>query len=236
MILDSTSDSKHILFFLQCFPLQLSRLFHLLVVGGIFFWTGIHLLTHFASFALDGRNVSLAKSSREHFRESLVTNLCPMITGLVILTVFVAMTLSSCIGVIRKQLRFIPFHVLHWGGAAVVYLLLVVHGINYYNPSFWKWLLPLVVFVALDKLYWIYLTDRFTVGVKNAGPYDDISRVAIVEMDKPSGFKFEVGQYIMLRIPWIGEYQASMCLCLKILPHHSCCKLPHPFDNLNFTL
>ena len=177
------------------------------MVGGVFFWTGVHLTTHFGSFALDGRNTSLTepKSTAEHFRASLITNLFPTITGLIILTVLVVMTLSSCVGIIRRQMRFIPFHVLHWGGAVAVYLLLVVHGVDYYNPSFWKWLLPIVVFVVLDRFYWIYLTDRFTVSVKNASPYDDVSRVAIVEMDKPSGFKFEVGQYILLRMPWIGE-------------------------------
>lgn len=160
------------------------------------------------------------KSTAEHFRESLVRNVFPTITGLIVLAVLAAMTLGSCVSVIRKQVRFIPFHVLHWGGAAAVYLLLVVHGVNYYNPSFWKWLIPIVVFVVLDRLYWIYLTDRFTVRVQNAGAYDDVSRVAIVEVDKPSGFKFEVGQYIMLRLPRVGEcrvlnYHASACGCTR---------------------
>ena len=132
-------------------------------------------------------------------------------------------------------MRFIPFHVIHWSGAALAYIILIIHGVNYYNPSFWKWLLPALVLVVLDRLYWIILTDRFNVEVKSAAAYDDVSRVAIIETDKPKGFKFEAGQYVLLRMPWIGEcsrlrlngviVQSNFLSSLSPLLLFLCCRL-----------
>ena len=46
---------------------------------------------------------------------------------------------------------------------------------------------------------------RHKVLLKCAGAYDDVSRVAIVEMEKPKGFRYEPGQHVMLNLPWIGK-------------------------------
>ena len=56
---------------------------------------------------------------------------------------------------------------------------------------------------------------RHKVLLKCAGAYDDVSRVAIVEMEKPKGFRYEPGQHVMLNLPWIGK------ICLHAYIHAS---------------
>ena len=197
---------------LQVFPLPHALAFHIIVAMGIFVWTGVHLFTHFASFALDDRNASTSTSA--HFNASLNTNLFPTITGVIILVAIVTMTISS-ITPLRKLFRFIPFYVIHWAGAALVYLLLILHGIHYYNPSFWKWFLPAAIIFTLERIYRHAVVHRHKVLVKCAGAYDDVSRVAIVEMEKPKGFRYEPGQHVMLNLPWIGK----ICLHTYIHKH-----------------
>lgn len=91
-----------------------------------------------------------------------------------------------------------------------MYLLLILHGINYYNPSFWKWFLPAAIIFTLERVYRVAVMRREKVLLKCAGAYDDVSRVAIVEMNKPKGFRFEPGQHMILNLPWIGTYIHAM--------------------------
>ena len=86
-----------------------------------------------------------------------------------------------------------------------MYLLLILHGIHYYNPAFWKWFLPAAIIFALERVYRHVVVRRHKVLLKCAGAYDDVSRVAIVEMEKPKGFRYEPGQHVMLNLPWIGK-------------------------------
>lgn len=142
--------------------------FHIIISLGILFWTGVHLLTHFVSFAVDDRNTTEGVSTTDHFRDSLETNIFPTVTGFIILLVFAIMGLSS-IKPIRKLCRFIPFYVIHWVGAALFYLLLILHGVNYYNPSFWKWFVPAAFILVLERLYRYFLVPKHGVVVKSAG-------------------------------------------------------------------
>ena len=128
----------------------------------------------------------------------------PTVSGFLIILIFGMLGLMS-IGIIRKQLRFIPFHLASWIGAGLFYILLVLHGVNYYNPSFWKWLLPALIIVVVERIYRHVAIKRQRVAVKCAGRYDDQSRTAIVELEVPKGFKYEPGQYILLNLPWIGR-------------------------------
>ena len=182
---------------IQLFPLKNPVLFHVAVCIGLLFWTAIHLLTHFCSFGLDS---ALYAS----FREGISTNLFPAITGFIVLAVFGVMGVSS-VKPIRSMLRFIPFRVVHWAGAGLFYLLLLVHGVKYWNPAFWKWLLPVLVLFVLERLYRHVVVKRSKVGIKSAGRYDSVSRTAMVELDKPQHFEFEPGQYILLNLEKIGE-------------------------------
>ena len=170
---------------------------------GILLWSVVHITAHFVSFAVEDRNLSSNESTHEHFRQNITTHLIPTITGILAVFIFALLGLTS-ISVIRKQLRFIPFHVTHGLGAVVFYVLLLIHGVNVYNPSFWKWLVPAIFIVTIEKVYRYAAIKRHRVAVKCAGRYDDQSRTALVELDVPKGFKYEPGQYILLNLPWIG--------------------------------
>lgn len=133
----------------------------------------------------------------------------------------------SSITHLRKLFRFIPFYIIHWAGAVVVYLLLILHGINYYNPSFWKWFLPAAIIFTLERVYRAAVMRREKVLLKCAGAYDDVSRVAIVEMNKPKGFRFEPGQHMILNLPWIGTYIHAMLTHTFEGPTESQTQIPH---------
>lgn len=175
-------------------------LFHIIIAFGLLFWTTVHLLTHFCSFGLDAVYAS--------FRDGIDSNLFPAITGFSVLGIVAVMSVSS-IKFLRAQFRFIPFKVLHWSGSALFYLLLLIHGVNYWNPSFWKWLLPALVIFALERIYRHGVVRKRKVSIKAAGRYDSVSRTAIVELEKPSNFDYEPGQYILLNLPKIGERSSS---------------------------
>ena len=167
-------------------------------------WSVVHVTAHFVSFAMEDRNSSSNESTHEHFKENIKTHIVPTITGILAVLIFAVMGLTS-ISVVRKQLRFIPFHVTHFVGAVVFYVLLLLHGVNVYNPSFWKWLVPAIIIIILERFYRHVAIKRHRVAVKCAGRYDDQSRTALVELDVPKGFKYEPGQYILLNLPWIGK-------------------------------
>lgn len=183
-------------------PLRHPIFFHLLVVGGILFWTFVHLVTHLGSFALDGLNGTIP--AYENFGVNLVTNLNPTITGLLVIAFLVIMMVSS-IPPLQSLCQFIGFHVIHWMGMGFIYLLLIVHGTHHFNPSFWKWLLPAVVIFAFERIYRFFVVKKYRVTVTCAAHYDELSRVGKVEVIKPKYFHFTPGQYVLLKIPWIGE-------------------------------
>ena len=183
----------------------------MVVAMGIVFWTVVHLVTHFVSFAVDDRNATLGVSGHEHFRRNISANISPTITGFIVITVFTIMGVSS-IRAIRKQLRFIPFFVIHWIGTALFYTLLVIHGVNHYNPSFWKWLLPIAVLVMAERVYRIFGSGRREVTLVSVSKYDAASRTGVVELEKPKGFRFEAGQYLLLNLPSVGEWPLELAL------------------------
>ena len=196
---------------LQVFPLTKARVFHLIISIGILLWSALHVTTHLVAFAMEDRNVSSTVSAGEHFRQTLVMNIVPTVTGLLVAVVFVVMGIMS-ITAIRKQLRFIPFHLTHWIGGAIFYVLLLLHGVNFYSPSFWQWLLPAIILVIIERVYRYAAVEKKKVNVKCAGRYDDASRTALVELEVPKGFKYEPGQYILLNLPWIGKKSEAMTI------------------------
>ena len=195
---------------MQVFPLTKVKFFHMIISIGILLWVVVHMMAHFASFALEDRNASSNVTAEDHFRENIKRNIIPTVTGIVAVIIFAVMGLVQSIDVIRKQLRFIPFHLTHWIGGGLFYILLLLHGVNGYNPSFWKWFIPAIVILALERIYRFTAVNRRKVAVKCAGRYDDQSRTALVELEVPKGFKYEPGQYILLNLPWIGQYSNNV--------------------------
>lgn len=157
-------------------------------------------MTHLTSFAMD----NLTKTSNHTFRTNIRHHVSPTVTGLLILIIFVTMGVSS-IKPLRTLLRYIPFRLIHWVGGGLFYFLLLIHGVNHWSPSYWKWLLPALVVFSVERLYRHVIVRRVKVGVKCAGRYDSVSRTAIVELEKPMYLDYEPGQYIMLNLPKIGE-------------------------------
>lgn len=211
--------SMHIMSKLQ-FPLKRPVLFHIIIAIGLLFWTIVHLITHFCSFTLD--------AVYDSFGDGIDTNVFLLITGFSVLAVFVIMSVSS-IKFLRVQFRFIPFKILHWTGSGLFYLLLLVHGVSYWNPSFWKWLLPTLIIFTLERIYRHGVVKRRKVNIKSAGRYDSVSRTAIVELEKPRNFDYEPGQYILLNLPNIGE----LIVIFTELNSHTClaatCVIRPPF-------
>ena len=189
--------------------------FHLLIVAGMFFWTLVHVVTHFCSFTFDGKdeNTTLA----ENFRSNIMSNLMPLITGALCIIILLVLSITS-IKPLRSLCLFIGFYSIHWIGFTVFYILLIIHGIHYYNPSFWKWLLPVLVIYVFERIYNRWVVDRYTVKLLHAAPYDELSRTTKVEITKPKRYKFIPGQYLLLNIPRIGN--STMYNPSKLL---SCC-------------
>lgn len=138
----------------------------------------------------------------------------PLITGGLLILILFVMTLASC-KCISKLCLFIGFNVIHWIGFVSLYVILLLHGIDYYNPSFWKWLLPFVLVYALERAYFRWVVPRYTVHVLKSCPYDEQSRTTKLEIQKPAHYKFIAGQHLLINMPQIGE------VCLKINEEHS---------------
>eukprot|EP00731_Ephydatia_muelleri_P027882 Em0019g755a len=197
-------------------PLHRSVHFHLAMAVGVAFWSAVHVTLHLCSFALDTHNTTTGAGGKEeesrsdYFMSSLVTHLCPAVTGLMILVALGLMCVSA-LPVIRKRMRFIAFYMIHWMTTILVYVLILIHGDWYWNPSFWKWLLPLVFAMGFELVHRHWITPKYTVAVKTAGPYDDISRVTVIETEKPKQFDFIPGQFVMLNFQKIDYFGWHRC-------------------------
>lgn len=111
---------------------------------------------------------------------------------------------------LRKLCQFVGFYSTHWITATLFYITLLIHGYNHFNPSFWKWLLPVVVIFILDRLYLLLVLNQHTVKIGKAFAYDETSRTIMIEIDKPKRFKFVPGQFIQLNIPQIGKKKVKL--------------------------
>lgn len=83
--------------------------------------------------------------------------------------------------------------------------MLIIHGPNGYNPSFWKWLLPVALVYLLERVYFHWVVPRYTVKIIKSAPYDDTSRTTKVEIQKPSHYNIITGQYLLINMPQIGK-------------------------------
>ncbi len=188
----------------QSIPLTRTSLVHVLLSGALVLWALVHTLLHFVSFAVPISIGNETRTTVEVFRDNLVEHIGPTVTGLLSLMVLLVMAFAS-LGPIRRAIRFVPFYVVHWVCMCTFYLLLLVHGRKIFNYSYWPWLLPAIFLVLFERLYRYLVITRYSVKVERAGRYDDQSRTAIIELERPPLFKFEPGQHILLNLPWIGE-------------------------------
>lgn len=179
---------------------------------GIIFWSTVHIATHLCSFD----NIDENGTSHDNFEENIKTHLMPLITGISAIFIIIILIVSS-IKQLRSLCQFIGFYSLHWIGIALFYILLVLHGKNYYNPSFWKWLLPVLFVYLLERLYHYCVVTKYSVVLQRAAPYDEMSRTTKIEVKKPKHYKFIPGQYLLINIPQIGKFLYLLCIEVSII-------------------
>lgn len=177
--------------------------FHVAIFITICVLSVVHVVSHLCSFAFNNR-LNTTTSTYENFRDNFHSSISPVITGIII-CILMLVSMVSSLPCLRKLCKFIGFYVTHWIAAALFYIVLLIHGYNHFNSSFWKWLLPVVVIFILDRLYLLLVLNRFNVKIGKAFAYDETSRTIMVEIDKPKRFKFLPGQFIQLNIPRIGK-------------------------------
>ena len=170
---------------------------------GIIFWSAIHVTTHLCSFSFDDVNEN--GTYHDNFTANIKTHLMPLITGICAIFIIIILVVSS-IKPLRSLCQFIGFYSLHWIGITLFYILLIFHGTNYYNPSFWKWLLPVLFVYLLERLYHCCVATKYSVVLQKAAPYDEMSRTTKIEVQKPKHYKFILGQYLLINIPQIGTF------------------------------
>lgn len=178
--------------------------FHVIIVGVCVLLSIEHILTHFCSYAFDDTDANT--TTADNFRNNLESSISPFITGLIICVVIIV-TMVSSLPILRKLYHFVGFYSTHWVAGVLFYLLLLVHGNNHFNPSFWKWLLPVLIIFVLDRIYLLAVLKQNPVDILKAYAYDETSRTIFIEIKKPKRFKYTPGQYIQLNIPQIGKNQ-----------------------------
>lgn len=183
-------------------PLKDSLFFHLFIVFVIFGLTLIHTVTHLCSFAFD--EVEENSTLADNLTDNVQIHLMPLITGGILILILLVMSVSS-FKCLSKLCLFIGFNLIHWIGFVALYIILLIHGIDYYNPSFWKWLLPVILVYGLERAYFRWVVPRYTVQILKSSPYDEQSRTTKLEIQKPTHYKFVEGQHILINMPQIGK-------------------------------
>lgn len=198
-----------IICFSQVIPLNQSIAFHLIFIGGVTFWSILHILTHFCSLAFDEESNSTIAA--DHFADNLTYSINPVVTGLLICLVLIITVISS-LPAVQKLCRFIGFYCIHYTALVMFYLLLLIHGKNHFNPAFWKWLLPVLLIFCLEKLYTILVIKKHTININKVFAYDETSRTLSVVIEKPKHFRFVPGQFVLLNIPQIGKNYCTLLM------------------------
>lgn len=176
----------------------------------------MHTLLHIASLAVDRNTTTVNLSMQELITTKIVPDfLNPIITGCLVIGILLVMTILA-VSQIRQLCRFIGFHVMHWVCMGLIYLVLLIHGRQHFNPSFWKWLLPSLIAFSVERFYRFFLIKKHRIEVTNAALYDNNTRVIQIEAKKPQYFHFTPGQYVLIKIPEIGM-QLYRCTITELI-------------------
>ena len=199
--------------FLQILPLRHRAAFHLIFIAGIFFWCAVHVTLHLCSYAIDdGENehsnsTSGITDNAERLREKLEDNPQFLITGGLILLFLLAMTVTS-IKRLQVSFNFILFYTIHFISSGSIYVLIFIHGSNYINSQFWKWLIPIVFLLIFEWLYRRYSNKVQKVNILEA---HTTGNMVIYKVVKPNLFKFVPGQFVSVKFPEIGPISWNRC-------------------------
>lgn len=185
---------------------------------GIFFWCAVHVALHFSSYAMDddgtesnNNSTSEIMDNTERLRKKLENDPQFVITGLLIILFLLAM-LTTSIKRLQVAFNFILFYTIHFVSSGAVYLLIFIHGANYINSQFWKWLIPITFLWIFEWLYRHYSNKVQKVNILEA---HTTGNMVIYKVAKPNLFKFVPGQFLSVKLPNISSIGWNHCQILS---------------------
>lgn len=147
-----------------------------------------------------------------------------VITGFILLVVFVVMALFAMPSVRRKNFHL--FYKVHMAGSTLFYIFLLLHGMHNAKPETYKWVAaPLIIYAAerFLRLFRCYIT-RLEVSA-NSLTFNDKN---VLQLSVPKPFNFRPGQYAEIQVPSINrewhpftiasaEFESDMSFYIKRL-------------------
>ena len=180
---------------------------------GIFFWCVVHVTLHLCSYAIDtdenkdNNSTSKVIDRADRLRNKLEDNPQFIITGG--LTVFFLLAMSATsIKRLQLALNSVLFYTTHFFSSGAIYLLLFIHGSNYINSEFWKWLIPIAFLWMFELLHRRYSHSVQKVNILEART---TGNMVIYKISKPNLFKFVPGQFVSVKFPNISSLSWNHC-------------------------
>lgn len=168
---------------------------------------------HFCSYAIDNDDNDINNSTgettdnTERLRNKLEDNPQFVITGGLTILFLLAMTVTS-IKRLQVAFNFLLFYTIHFISSAAIYLLIFLHGSNYVNSQFWKWLIPIAFLWIFELLYRRFSHKVQKVNILEAHATGDL---VIYKVAKPNLFKFVPGQFLSVKLPDISSINWNHC-------------------------
>ena len=168
---------------------------------------------HLCSYAFDAdenkdnNSTSEGIDQAERLWNKLGDNPQFIITGGFIIFFLLAMSATS-IKRLQVALNSILFYTTHFISSGAIYLLLFIHGSNYINSQFWKWLIPIVFLWIFELLYRRYSHSVQKVNILEARA---AGNMVIYKISKPNLFKFVPGQFFSVKFPDISSLSWNHC-------------------------
>lgn len=153
---------------------------HIIVAYTIIFSVIIHVPFHFVWIA-----------AWDKWTPGLWNVNMTVITGCCLLLVFSVLVFFALPSVRKKYFRL--FYSVHLIGAALFFILLIIHGMYNAKPETWKWVLaPLVLYTADRALRIFSISEhRLELSASNSTFKDD----NVLQLAIPKPFNFRPGQY-----------------------------------------
>ena len=182
---------------------------------GIFLWCAVHVTLHLCSYAIDNENYNNSTNdtidNSQRLREKLEDNPQFVITGGLTILLLLIMSVTS-IKRLQIALNSILFYTIHFVSSGAIYLLIFIHGSDYINSQFWKWLIPIAFLWIFEVLYRRYSHKAQKVNILEA---HTTGNLVIYKIAKPNLFKFVPGQFVSVKFPNISSISWNHCQILS---------------------
>ena len=186
-------------------------------MSGIFFWCVVHVTLHLCSYAIDNdeeesnNSTSETTDNSERLRQKLDDNPQFLITGALTILLLLLMSITS-IKRLQIALNSVLFYTVHFVSSGAIYLLIFIHGSDYVNTQFWKWLIPIAVLWIFELLYRRYSSKVQKVNILEA---QATGNMVIYKVAKPNLFRFAPGQFVSIKFPNISSISWNHCQILS---------------------